>query len=40
MPFNEKHKKIREQLTKLCEDHSLSQEDKKKKLMQALREWK
>jgi hypothetical protein len=37
-PLNEKHRRIREHLSRLCEDHSLSQEERKKKLMEVLRE--
>jgi hypothetical protein len=39
-PFNEKHKKIREGLTKVCEEQGGTLEDKKKKFMKFLKDTK
>jgi len=38
MPFNEKHKKIREGLSKICEEQGLNLDEKKKKFMKLLKE--
>lgn len=38
MPFNEKHKKMKDALSQICEEQGLTPEDKKKKFMRILKE--
>jgi uncharacterized protein YycO len=38
MTFNERHKKLKEQLSQICEEQNLTQDEKKKKFMKLLKE--